>query len=240
MCQPDGDGIGLSFGVGISSLRSPHHSMKHRSPLVLFLVVLLSSGLRGELEFSAFVVLPKSELFVLRDLEQDQTSGFLKLGQSFRGYTLKAFDQNREVISLEKEGKITDIRLKDSKVRNGAEVARAAPQSLDFSPRIVGPPSGHSSKVVGRIVVKDDGRLFFNGTGTDMSQLDSLLNNIKEEKGVIWYFYDAPSSQATEVAALALNAALEKRIPIKRFTNENLTEYVGLFDGKIHKVEPEK
>ena len=94
--------------------------MKHRSPFVLFLlVVLFSSGLRGELEFSAFVVLPKSELFVLRDLEQDQSSGFLNLGQSFRGYTLKSFDKNREVITVQKDGRDVEIRLKESKIKDG-------------------------------------------------------------------------------------------------------------------------
>ena len=93
--------------------------MKHRSPFVLFLVVLLSSGLRGQLEFSAFVVLPKSELFVLRDLEQDQTSGFLNLGQSFHGYTLKSFDKNREVVTVQKDGRDLEIRLKVSKIKDG-------------------------------------------------------------------------------------------------------------------------
>ena len=93
--------------------------MKHRSHFVLFLVVLLSSGLRGELEFSAFVVLQKSELFVLRDLEQDQTSGFLNLGQSFHGYTLKSFDKNREVVTVQKDGRDFEIRLKESKVKDG-------------------------------------------------------------------------------------------------------------------------
>lgn len=215
--------------------------MKNKTPFVVLLVVLFSSGLRGELEFSAFVVLPKSELFVLRDLEQDQTSGLLNLGQSFRGYTLISFDSKREVITVEKDGNTTEIRLKDSKVKDGSGVVHVSNQSLDFAPRFIGgPPSDHSSNVIGRIVVKDDGGLFFDGKKTGMNQLDSLLNNIKEKKGVIWYFYDSPSRQASEVAESALNAALAKGIPIKRFTSESLTEYVGLFDGKVHKLPTEK
>ncbi|MCE2862984.1 MAG: hypothetical protein LW690_11060 [Opitutaceae bacterium] len=93
--------------------------MKNKSPFLVLFFVLFSAGLRGELEFSAFLVLPKSELFVLRDKEQDQGSGFLHLGQSFRGYTLKSFDKNREVITVQKNGQDLEIRLKESKIQDG-------------------------------------------------------------------------------------------------------------------------
>lgn len=119
MCQPDGEGFGLSFGVGLGSFRSPHHRMKHRSPFVLFLVLLISSGLRGELEFSAFAIFPKSQLFVLRDKELDQTSGWITIGQSFLGHTLKSFDQKREVVTVQKDGRDLEIQLRESKIKDG-------------------------------------------------------------------------------------------------------------------------
>ena len=112
-------GIGLSLWVGIGSFPVRHHPMKNKSPFLVLFFVLFSAGLRGELEFSAFLVLPKSELFVLRDKEQDQGSGFLHLGQSFRGYTLKSFDKNREVITVQKNGQDLEIRLKESKIQDG-------------------------------------------------------------------------------------------------------------------------
>jgi hypothetical protein len=84
-----------------------------------FFVVLFGSCLRAELEFSGFSVSPTFQLFVVRDMEDDKSSGWLRMGQSFRGYTLKSFDKNREVITVQKDGRDLEIRLKQSKIKDG-------------------------------------------------------------------------------------------------------------------------
>ena len=84
-----------------------------------FLVVLFGSCLRAELEFSGFSISPTFQLFIVRDTEAEKTSGLLKMGQSFRGYTLKSFDKNREVLTVQKDGRDFKIRLKESKIKDG-------------------------------------------------------------------------------------------------------------------------
>jgi hypothetical protein len=84
-----------------------------------FFVVLSGACLRAELEFSGFSISPTFQLFIVRDTEADKTSGWLTMGQSFRGYTLKSFDKNREVITVQHDGRDLEIRLKESKIKDG-------------------------------------------------------------------------------------------------------------------------
>jgi hypothetical protein len=51
--------------------------------------------------------------------EGDKSSGWFRIGQSFRGYTLKSFDKNREIITVQKDGLDLEIRLKESKIKDG-------------------------------------------------------------------------------------------------------------------------
>lgn len=79
----------------------------------------LGSCLRAELEFSGFSITPTFQLFVVRDTENNQTSGWLSLGNTFRGYTLKSFDKTREIMTVQKDGRDLEIRLKESKIKDG-------------------------------------------------------------------------------------------------------------------------
>ena len=81
--------------------------------------VVFSSCLRAEIEFSGFSISPASQLFFMSDKEGDKSSGWFRIGQSFRGYTLKSFDKNREIITVQKDGLDLEIRLKESKINDG-------------------------------------------------------------------------------------------------------------------------
>lgn len=86
---------------------------------VLGLLLLLTATLRAELEFSGFFTTPQSARFTLTDPATKTTSGWLKLGQSFAGYTLDAFDAEHEVVTLKRGSESLRLKLRDAKVLLG-------------------------------------------------------------------------------------------------------------------------
>ena len=87
--------------------------------IVVFLIAV--AGSRAEIEFTGFLISPKGALYSLGDTESRASSGWLKIGQSFRGYTVEAFDREHEVITLRRLDQVLTVRLRDSKVKNGKE-----------------------------------------------------------------------------------------------------------------------
>lgn len=83
------------------------------------LLFLTALGLRGEIEFSGFFLTSKESLFSLTDPESKQSSGWLRIGQSFGGYTVVAFDHAREVITLKRAEQSREVSLRPSKVKDG-------------------------------------------------------------------------------------------------------------------------
>ena len=60
--------------------------------------------------FNATLTVGKEHRFVLVD-QDGKASSFLSLGQSFAGYTLKAYDAKSGELSLERDGKLTKVTL---------------------------------------------------------------------------------------------------------------------------------
>jgi hypothetical protein len=78
------------------------------------------------LEFSAYIQSGAAPRFVITDVEEKTSSGWIAIGQSFKGHTLVAFDQKREVLSVKKEEATLELRLKESRVQDvGAPEIRA-------------------------------------------------------------------------------------------------------------------
>jgi len=55
----------------------------------------------------------------LADPATKTSSGWLKLGQSFAGYTVDAFDAEREVLTLKRGSESLRLKLRDAKVQSG-------------------------------------------------------------------------------------------------------------------------
>lgn len=87
--------------------------------LGLALLFFLTATLRAELEFSGFFTTPQSARFALADPANKTSSGWLKLGQSFAGYTVDSFDAEREVLTLKRGGEILHLKLRNAKVQSG-------------------------------------------------------------------------------------------------------------------------
>jgi hypothetical protein len=74
--------------------------------------------------FNATLTMGRESQFVLVDAG-GKTSGFLKLGQSFAGYTLKAYDVKTGVLEVERDGQVSRLTLvADAAIKPG-EVAPA-------------------------------------------------------------------------------------------------------------------
>jgi hypothetical protein len=88
--------------------------------------------------------------------------------------------------------------------------------------------------VVAKIVVKADGALYFDGKKTELRELEGLLKPIQEKHGVVWYYRASPRAEPHPVALEVLKLVMAKQIPIKLFSKEDFSEYVGA-DGKPQK-----
>jgi type II secretory pathway component PulC len=84
------------------------------SVLVLTLAMSIASA-RANLALTGIMITSERPMFVLSS-EQEKTSGWITIGQSFDGYTIVAFDPGSELLVLEKDGKRQELRLRQAKV----------------------------------------------------------------------------------------------------------------------------
>jgi len=76
--------------------------------------------------FNATLTTGKEHRFVLVDAE-GKASSFLKLGESFAGYTLKSYDPKESALELERAGKVSRVTLvADAAVQNAPATALPA------------------------------------------------------------------------------------------------------------------
>ncbi len=87
--------------------------------IYLTILLLTTLGLKAEIEFSGFFTTSKEALFSLVDTDAERSSGWLKIGQSFGGYTLDYFDREREIITLKQGERLLKISLRVSKIKDG-------------------------------------------------------------------------------------------------------------------------
>ena len=83
--------------------------------------------------FNATLTVGKEHRFIL--VSGSKTSTFLKLGENFEGYTLKAFDAKTATLDLEHEGKIAHVTLAaDAAVESGGAAAAAPVTTCSNAP----------------------------------------------------------------------------------------------------------
>jgi hypothetical protein len=69
-------------------------------------------------EFAGYAEARNGARFVLSEGELSRASDWLALGDSFRDYKLIAFDRPNEVLTVERDGKRFELRLKVSRVKD--------------------------------------------------------------------------------------------------------------------------
>jgi hypothetical protein len=87
-----------------------------------FLALLLlgvAAAARAELEFAGYFITAQEARFTLTDRDLNRSSGWLKLGQSFAGHTLVAFDRSRHSLTVRRGDETTILALRAAKVQEG-------------------------------------------------------------------------------------------------------------------------
>jgi hypothetical protein len=88
---------------------------------LLFVSLLFSaalvSGVRAALEFSGYLQANDGLRFVVMDLETQEVSRWLKLGDEFRGHKLTRFDPKDEILTLDHAGAVRRLALKTSRIK---------------------------------------------------------------------------------------------------------------------------
>ena len=85
----------------------------------LTILLLCSLSVRAEIELSGIFITSKEAPFALTDTEGHHSSGWLKLGESFAGYTLLSFDREHDTITLSRNEQMLKIPLRKPKVKEG-------------------------------------------------------------------------------------------------------------------------
>ena len=91
--------------------------MLPRRLLLLAAATIAVSAAQAAVEFVGILVTPQQTVFTLRD-DVTGRSGWRKLGETFAGYDLAAYDAKDDTITLAKDGATTRVRLKDAKIQS--------------------------------------------------------------------------------------------------------------------------
>jgi hypothetical protein len=121
--------------------------MNARTWVSITAALLVTSVGHATLEFSAYARIGRESEFVVTDLEAGKSSAWIALGQTFSGYTLVAFDEKKQVLSVRKDNAITELVLKPASVKEGRkdspelvaareELARLRVRYLDKHPLV--------------------------------------------------------------------------------------------------------
>ena len=97
----------------------------------LTLLLFCTLSLRAEIEFTGFFTTSKEALFSLSETETQRSSGWLRIGQSFGGYTVVSFDPGQDVITLQQGERLLTIPLRASKVKDGRATIRGSLKFLN-------------------------------------------------------------------------------------------------------------
>lgn len=110
-------------------------------------------GFGSPLEFSAYIQNADELKILITDLEDRKSSGWLAVGQSFRGYEVVAFDRKSEVVTLKGAADTLKLQLKESRV--GEE--KAKPAETKVNPLFSGPTYNLRAGDTGAVIIRESG-----------------------------------------------------------------------------------
>lgn len=91
-----------------------------RPLLVLAVLSVATAAAESEVEFVALLSGgTAADTRIMLAVPGAGSSGWLKLGQEFRGYTVASYEAKEETVVLSKDGQTLRVKLKDSKVKAG-------------------------------------------------------------------------------------------------------------------------
>lgn len=133
-----------------------------KTPSVVIGLLIIPLCAQAALEFSSYLQRGAEFLFVVSDTDTSRTSDFLRLGQSFQDYTVRGFNLETEVLTVERRGERLNLKLKDSRVRDDDKTA----------------PAGN--RVVLGVTVGGNGELSVNGRSLTLDGLAATLEEVRK------------------------------------------------------------
>lgn len=142
-------------------------------------IALATAWASGALEFAGYMYIGEQSRFVIKDVEQSRSSGWVAIGDSFGEYTLLGFDRNTDVLSLGTANAVIHLRLKASRVAAANSMTLAISRRLDVS-------------------VRDDGQIVMLGRTVDAAALRAELTRVAtvEPQPVIAVSYPRQSGES--------------------------------------------
>jgi len=87
------------------------------------------------------------------------------------------------------------------------------------------PPSS-SPEVILKIQVFKTGKVMVDGAEISLAEVAKKLDDLKEKKGVVWYYREAaseePSPQATEI----IKMIIDRKLPVSMSSKPDLSDYI--------------
>jgi len=93
--------------------------MKTKPLFAVALALWIGGACRATLEFTGYTQLASESKFAIRDTEEKSSSGWIAIGSSFKGYTLVAFNREKELLTVKNGNSTLELPLKLSRVREG-------------------------------------------------------------------------------------------------------------------------
>jgi hypothetical protein len=94
--------------------------------LLAILFMAAASGAQGALEFSGYFGAANEIRFQISDPDAGQSSHWLRIGDSFRGYVVKSFSPTDEILTVARAESVVRLPLKRARVKTASATDDAA------------------------------------------------------------------------------------------------------------------
>jgi hypothetical protein len=88
-----------------------------------------------------------------------------------------------------------------------------------------------------KIAVLADGHITVDGSPATVDSVRVSLERLAEQKGVVWYYREAPDAKAPSEATEVIQAVIANRIPISLSSRPDYSDALGP-DGRLVPREP--
>ena len=102
---------------------------------------------------------------------------------------------------------------------------------LFFAPMTVSLAQQKPAQPILKVAVMADGRITVNGAPATMESLRESLRKLSDQRGVVWYYREAATSQPPPVATEVIQAVIDLRLPIRLSSRSDYSDAIGM-DGK--------
>jgi hypothetical protein len=78
-----------------------------------------------------------------------------------------------------------------------------------------------------KLAVMADGRITVNGAPATMQSLRDSLKALSQQKGVVWYYREAASSEGPPIVKDVVQAIVDARLPVRFSSRPDYSDAIG-------------